>query len=67
MWPMALSLQRMGNRAVRVTTELFGIMCWKSELRVVAVKSGNADGAKARRIQDSETVNKDRTPSRENP
>lgn len=38
-----------------LTTEPHDIMIWKSELRVVAEKSGNADGAKARRSQDSTT------------
>ena len=47
MWHMALSLQRMCSQAARVTTELLGIRCWKSESRIVAMKSGNADGAKA--------------------
>jgi hypothetical protein len=47
MWHMALSSQRMCNQAASVTTELLGIICRKSESRIGAVKSGNADGAKA--------------------
>jgi hypothetical protein len=47
MWHMALSSQRMCSQVASVTTELLGSILWKSESRIVAVKSGNADGAKA--------------------
>jgi hypothetical protein len=43
------------TEAASVKPERLGNADWESELRVVASKSGNADGAKAQRFQDSTT------------
>lgn len=50
-----------------VKTELMGISYWKSEGPVVAMKSGNSDGAKGFWFRIAEQRHRDRTPSRDNP
>jgi hypothetical protein len=63
----ALAAKRALRPESSLNSECQEIGAWKSEASIVAVKSGNADGAKGRRFGITRRRTMDRTPSRTAP